>query len=196
MADHLLGQIVLNCQRRLLCSWMMQRRSSEGLVHEGNHWSFCLILKTMVLEGKGFFVRRWPRVIGGAPDVLCARHGDLAVSPDQATTASAPGPPCSRVCSLICVTLELNTFSNLFYQTLHARSTTPLMAVGLMCPPDVWAHVEVGIQVDDEVGAAEVCAICCTKKSSLFEWDACHLHYCGDCLSIDARGVELVAHAE
>ena len=38
--------------------------------------------------------------------------------------------------------------------------------------------------------------LCCMKKSSLSRCNACHLHYCGDCLSTHTCGLELVAHAE
>ena len=60
----------------------------------------------------------------------------------------------------------------------------------------MWADVAEGILVDDEGDDGEVCTRCCMKKSSFSQCVACHLHYCGDCLSNLTCGDKLVAHAE
>ena len=60
--------------------------------------------------------------VGGACDAGRGRCRDLAMWCEQAATACAPVALCSRVSSLVRVTLELNYYTNWFHQTVHALS--------------------------------------------------------------------------
>ena len=74
-----------------------------------------------------------PMPLGGAPAAARARRGDLAVLPDQAFAASAPGAPCLGVLSLVRDTLELNYCTKLFHQTVHARSCKTRCYTNVVC---------------------------------------------------------------
>ena len=64
-------------------------------------------------------------------------------------------------------------------------------------PPHVWADESNSATTQDEAeDEAEVCVLCCQKRSTIKVCDECEEHYCAECIDTHTCGTNVVCEVQ
>ena len=90
------------------------------------------------------------------------------------------------------------TSRSVFCCILHSHaSTSPPYGPWEHVPPHVWTDQGNLAAVQDEAeDEAEVCVLCCQKRSTVTVCDECKEHYCTECIDTHTCGSNVVCEVQ
>ena len=75
------------------------------------------------------------------------------------------------------------------------KSVTPPYGPWEHVPPQVWTDQSNSAATQDEAeDEAEVCVLCCQRRSTVVVCDECKEHYCNECIDTHTCGTNVVCY--